>query len=178
MQKTLYDLSKESPQKLELRESYKNFKQLPFKKHSPLVALVSKYTIDIFNNKNNDEAIKYEIDCLDQVSLSNLGNCSSWPKHHSAQVAPSTVTPGIHSMLPSINKEVASVEAQYHCMSTTHKTIKFLNKKQIPINASDQLAVHIQKKCNGVTPQLLALPHHFWPWKIFLFTQRSSYWAV
>ena len=73
----MFDLSKESPQKLELRESYKNFKQLPFKKHSPLVALVSKYTIDIFNNKNNDEAIKYEIDCLDQVSLSNLGNCSS-----------------------------------------------------------------------------------------------------
>ena len=48
--------------------------------------------------------INYEIDWLDQVSLSNLGKCSSWSKHHSAQVAPSTVTPGIHSMLPLIKK--------------------------------------------------------------------------
>ena len=44
LQKTLHDLSKESSQKLELPESYKNFKQLPFKKHSPLFAPVSTYT--------------------------------------------------------------------------------------------------------------------------------------
>ena len=96
------------------------------------------HTIDnIFGNKNNDEAIKDEIDWLDQASLSNIKNCSSWSKHYSAQVAPSTVTPGIHSMLPPINKKVASVEAQYHCMSIIHKTIKLLNENQIPIDVSD-----------------------------------------
>ena len=69
------------------------------------------YTIDnIFDNKN-DEAIKDAIDWCDKVSLSNLENCSSCSKHHSGQVAPLTVTPGIHSMLPPINKRVASVEA-------------------------------------------------------------------
>ena len=73
LQQTLYDLSKESSRKLELPESYTNFKQLPFKKHSPFFALVSTYTIDnFFDNKNNDEAIKDEIDWLDQASLSNL----------------------------------------------------------------------------------------------------------
>ena len=38
----------------------------------------------------------------------------------------------------SANKQkVASVEAQYHCMSIIHKTIKFLNENQIPIDVSD-----------------------------------------
>ena len=70
------------------------------------------HTIDnIFDNKNNDEATKDAIDWSNQVSLSNLENCSSCSKHHSGQVAPSTVTPGIHSMLPPINKKLASVEA-------------------------------------------------------------------
>ena len=69
----MYDLSKESSRKLELSESYTNFKQLSFKKHSPLLALASTYTVDnIFDNENNDEAIQDEIDWLDQVSLSNL----------------------------------------------------------------------------------------------------------
>ena len=40
LQQTLYDLSKESSRKLELPENYTNFKQLPFKKHSPLFAPV------------------------------------------------------------------------------------------------------------------------------------------
>ena len=119
-------------------QSHTNFKQLPFKKHSPLSAPVSTYTNNIFDNKNNDEAIKDEIDWLDQVSLSNLGNCSSWSKHYSAQVAPSTVTAGIHSVLPPINKKVVSIEAQYHWMSIIHKTIEFLNENQILIDASDQ----------------------------------------
>ena len=91
-----------------------------------------------FDNKNNDEAIKGEIDWLDHVSLSNLENCSSWLKHHSAQVAPSTVTPGIHSMLPPMKKKVASVEAQYHCMRIIRKTIKFLNENQVPTDVWDQ----------------------------------------
>ena len=74
--------------------SYTNLKRLPFKTHSSLFAPVSTYTIDnIFDNKNNDEAIKDEIDWLDQVSLSHLENFSSWSKHHYAQVAPSTVAP-------------------------------------------------------------------------------------
>ena len=76
LQQTLYDLSKESSWKLELPESYTNFKQLPLKKHSPLFSPVSTYTIDnIFDNKNNDEAIKDEIDWRNQLSLSNLDNC-------------------------------------------------------------------------------------------------------
>ena len=41
-------------------------------------------------------------------------------------------------MRPPINKKVASVEAQYQCMSIIHKTIKFLNENQIPIVVSDQ----------------------------------------
>ena len=66
LQQTLYDLSKESSQKLELPESYTNFKQLPLKKHSPLFAPVSMYTIDNnFDNKNNGEIIMDEIDWLD-----------------------------------------------------------------------------------------------------------------
>ena len=93
---------------------------------------------NIFDNKNNDEAIKDEIDWLNQVSSSNLENCSSWSKHHSAQVALSTVIPGIHSVIAPINKKVASVEAQYHCMSIVHKIIKFLNENQNPIDVSDQ----------------------------------------
>ena len=44
------------------------------------------------------------------------------------------MTVGIHSVLPPINKKVASVEAQYHCMSIIHKTIKFLNENQIPMD--------------------------------------------
>ena len=35
LQQTLHDLSKESSRKLELPESYTNFKQLPFKKFHP-----------------------------------------------------------------------------------------------------------------------------------------------
>ena len=76
LQQTLYDLSKESSRKLELPESYTSFKQSPFKKHSPLFAPVSTYTNDNTLDKKNDEAIKDEIDWLDQVSLSNLENCS------------------------------------------------------------------------------------------------------
>ena len=76
LQQTLYDLSKESSRKLELPESYTSFKQLPFKKHSPLFAPVSTYTNGNTLDKKNDEAIKDEIDWLDQVSLSNLENCS------------------------------------------------------------------------------------------------------
>ena len=65
-QQTLYDLSKESSRKLELPESYTNFKQLPLKKHSPLFAPVSMYTIDnSFDNKNSGEIIMDEIDWLD-----------------------------------------------------------------------------------------------------------------
>ena len=157
LQQTLYDLSKKSSRRLELLERYTNFKQLPFKKHSPLLAPVSTYTNNIFDNKNNDEAIKDEIDWLNQVSLSNLENCSSWSKHHSAQVAPSTVTPGIHSMLLPINKKVASVEAQYHCMSIIHKTIKFLNENQIPFDVSDQPVYAYSKKSAMVSS------HCFWP---------------
>ena len=128
LQQTFYDLSKESSQALELPESYTDFKQLTFKKQLPLFAPVSTYIMDnIFDNKNNDEATKDEIDWLNQVSLPNLENCSSWSKHHSAQVAPSTVTPGIHSMFPLIIKKVASVETQYSCMSIIDQTIKFLN---------------------------------------------------
>ena len=119
---------------MELVESYTNFKQLPFKKHSPLFATISTYTIDnSFDNKNNDEAIKYEIDwlrysCLILKTVANGQN----------NILPSTVTPGIHLMLPPINKKVASVEAQYHCMGIIHKTIKFFNENQIPFDVSDQ----------------------------------------
>ena len=172
LQQTLYNLSKKSSRILELPESYTNFKELPFKKHSPLLAPVSTYTNNIFDNKNNDEAIKDEIDWLDQASLSNLENCSSWSKHHSAQVAPSTVTPGIHSMLLPINKKVASVEAQYHCMSIIHKTIKFLNENQIPIDVFGPACPCIFKR------SAMASPHYFWSWKISLFNRKSSYWAI
>ena len=171
LQQTLYDLSKKSSRRLELLESYTNFKQLPFKKHSPLLAPVSTYTNNIFDNKNNDEAIKDEIDWLDQVSLSNLENCSSWSKHRSAQVAPSIVTPGIHSMLPPINKKVASVEAQYQCMSIIHKTIKFLNENQIPIDVLDQPVYAYSKEVqwrNGVTPLFLTMENIFVYSEIFV----------
>ena len=58
LQQTLYDLSKESSRKV--------IKQLPLKKHSPLFAPVSMYTIDNnFDNKNNGEIIMDEIDWLD-----------------------------------------------------------------------------------------------------------------
>ena len=63
LQQNFYDLSKESSQALELPESYTDFKQLTFKKQLPLFAPVSTYTRDnIFDNKNNDEATKDEID--------------------------------------------------------------------------------------------------------------------
>ena len=168
----MYDLSKESSRKSELPGSYTSFKQLSFKKHSPLFDPVSTYSIEnIFDNKNNDEAIKDEIDWLDQVSLSNLENCSSWSKHRSAQVAPSIVTPGIHSMLPPINKEVASVEAQYQCMSIIHKTIKFLNENQIPIDVLDQPVYAYSKEVqwrNGVTPLFLTMENIFVYSEIFI----------
>ena len=48
------------------------------------------------------------------------------------------MTPEIHSVIAPINKKVASVEAQYHCMSIVHKIIKFLNENQNPIDVSDQ----------------------------------------
>ena len=170
LQQAFYDLSKESSQELELPESDTDFKQLTFKKQLPLFAPVSTYTMDnIFDNKNNDEAIKDEIDWLNQVSLSNFENCSSWSKHHSAQVVPSTVTPGIHSMLPPINKKVAPVEAQYSCMSIIHKTIKFLNENQIPIDVFGPACPCIFKR------SAMASPHYFWSWKISLFNRKSSY---
>ena len=63
LQQTFYDLSKESSQALELPESYTDFKQLTFKKQLPVFAPVSTYTRDnIFDNKNNDEVTKDEID--------------------------------------------------------------------------------------------------------------------
>ena len=114
--------------------------------------------------------INYEIDWLDQVSLSNLGKCSSWSKHHSAQVAPSTVTPGIHSMLPLI-KKVAYMKAQYHCMSIIHKTIKFLNENQIPTDVSDQPVCAYSKEVQWRHSLFLALPHYFWSWKIFVYSE-------
>ena len=168
LQQTLYDLSKKSSRRLELLERYTNFKQLLFKKHSPLLAPVSTYTNNIFDNKNNDEAIKDEIDWLDQVSLSNLENCSSWSKHYSAQVAPSTVTAGIHVMLPPINKTVASMEAQYHWMSIIHKTIEFSNENQIPIDVSDQPVSAYLKEVQWRHPTIFGRGK-------YLFTWRPSY---
>ena len=168
LQQTLYNLSKKSSRILELPESYTNFKELPFKKHSPLLAPVSTYTNNIFDNKNNDEAIKDEIDWLDQVSLSNLENCSSWSKHYSAQVAPSTVTAGIHSMLPPISKKVASMEAWYHWMNIIHKTIELLNQNQILIDVSDQPVYAYLKEVQWRHPTIFGRGK-------YLFTWRPSY---
>ena len=169
LQQAFYDLSKESSQELELPESDTDFKQLTFKKQLPLFAPVSTYTMDnIFDNKNNDEAIKDEIDWLDQVSLSNLENCSSWSKHYSAQVAPSTVTAGIHSMLPPINKKVASMEAWYHWMNIIHKTIELLNQNQILIDVSDQPVYAYLKEVQWRHPTIFGRGK-------YLFTWRPSY---
>ena len=66
------------------------------------------------------------------------------------------MTPGIHSMLPPINKKVASVEAQYHCMSIIHKKIKFLNENQIPIDVSDQPVYAYSKEVQSPHPTIFA----------------------
>ena len=52
----------------------------------------------------------------------------------------------------SSNKQkVASVEAQYHCMSIIHKTITFLNENQIPIDVLDHpvyaYSKEVQQRC-------------------------------
>ena len=64
------------------------------------------------------------------------------------------MTVGIHSVLPPINKKVASVEAQYHCMSIIHKTIKFLNENQIHIDVSDQPIYAYSKEVQGHHPPI------------------------
>ena len=66
-------------------------------------------------------------------------------------------------MLPSINKKVTYVKAQYHCMSIIHKTIKFLNENQIPIDILDQPVCAYSKEVQWRHPLFLALPHYFWP---------------
>ena len=91
-QETLYDLSKQPTSKLQLPESYSNFKELPFKTNAPLYSAVPTYKVDdIFGNEKNTNAVNEKIQWLEQVFSSNVDKCNSWSKHHSARVTPSSV---------------------------------------------------------------------------------------
>ena len=41
-------------------------------------------------------------------------------------------------MIPPFNKKVATLEAQYHCMTMIKKMINFISEHQIPVDVSDQ----------------------------------------
>ena len=125
LQEPLYDLSTKSVRKLKLPDNYSNFKDLPFKTGTPLFSPVSTYDM---NNKmhefeENQSAMKQEIEWLEKVRCSNVDNCDSWSQYHSARTSSLFIIPGIHSMLPPIDKKVASVEAQHHCMTIIRDTI-------------------------------------------------------
>ena len=48
--------------------------------------------------------------------------------------------------MPMINKKVASLKAQFHCMNLLKKTISFINQDQIPVDVSDQHVFALSKE--------------------------------
>ena len=105
IEETLYDLSKKSTRKLKMPDSYSNFKELPFQTGTPLFSPVSTYAMeDIYETKENDLASKDEVEWLESVNLSSADTCNSWSKHHADRQSSANITPGIHSMIPPINK--------------------------------------------------------------------------
>ena len=59
------------------------------------------------------ETLNEEMDWLKSVCVSNIDTCSSWYKHHFVKILSDTLIPILYSVMPPINKKVASVEAQY-----------------------------------------------------------------
>ena len=136
LQEKLYDLSEKLTRKLVLPEEYTEFRPFPFRTSTPLFYPKCNATVE----KNDDyfkAALCEEIEWLDVISSSNSETCSPWGMHHSAKFTSGAI-PGIHSMMPPIPKKVASVEAQYHCMTIIKRTIAFTNEGQIPVDVSDQ----------------------------------------
>ena len=143
----LYDLSKKSTRKLKLPESYTEFKEIPFQTGKDLFYPVSTFVMDgAYDTKESDSARNDEIEWLESVNSSSIDSCNSWSKHHSTRRTPTNSIPGIHSMIPPINKKIATLEAQYHLMTIIKSTIHFLNEKQIPVDASDQPLFALSKE--------------------------------
>ena len=144
---TLYDLSTKSTRKLKLPESYTTFKEVPFKTGTPLYSPVSTFCIDdIYDTNEYDSATKQEMVWLESVNSSSTESCNSWSKHHSSRKSLANTTPGIHSMMPPINRKIATLEAQYHLMTIIKATIHFLNERQIPVDVSDQPLFALSKE--------------------------------
>ena len=140
LQEKLYDLSEKSTKKLILPEEYTEFKPIPFLTKAPL--FYPTCTVNVVEEEPENGffkvALKEETDWLESVSTSNIDTCVSWSENYSAKVPSTDLIPGIHSMMPPINKKVASIEAQYHCMTIIKDTIGFINGDQVPVDVSDQ----------------------------------------
>ena len=48
--------------------------------------------------------------------------------------------------MPMINKNVASLKVQFHCMNLIKKTISFINQDQIPVDVSGQPVFALSKE--------------------------------
>ena len=143
LQEPLYDFgSDHTNKKLNIPDAYVNLKELPFEVRSSLFAPVCAWNLDdkMFQTREFDLSVQKEISWLDSVSNASINNCRSWSKFHSSHSmhSDSDHTVRIHALMPMIIKKVSSIKSQFHCMNIITNTIKFINKDQVPVDASDQ----------------------------------------
>ena len=147
-QQVLYDLSLkiDKNHKLDLPEDYAVIQELPRRKNTPLFMPVctSNINYESFGEIVFNRAKLKEIAWLASYETENR----PWTEHRSKDSESSTIEdhPGENSLMPLMNEKVNTLKAQYHTMSVIKKTTHFINRNQIPVDASDQPVYALSKE--------------------------------
>ena len=80
------------------------------------------------------------------------GKGIAWAKHHSSYQGLNKPQVGVNAILPMINKEVHTLETQYHVMSLNKKMTTFLNPSQVPVDTCDQPVYALTKTIQWMYP--------------------------
>ena len=136
----------DNSKKLALPEDYEIISEPPYRKNTPLSLPVCTINIEylIYQDTLFKTEFDKEIAWLKSFDSKNL----PWSSYHSnnSTCNNSDCVPGRNSFMPLINEKVNTLKSQYHCMGITKKTINFINKGQIAIDASNQPMYTISKE--------------------------------